>query len=94
MNRQTDLQHFELFIDGRHVKPSSGEYSLDIDPATEQRKALRGEVRHLGRFRKPRGKPRLDRVTIGRCDIERRSAVAPDQCLGVTLAAQHLFPRS
>jgi acyl-CoA reductase-like NAD-dependent aldehyde dehydrogenase len=36
MNRQTDLQHFELFIDGRRVKPSSGEYSLDIDPATEQ----------------------------------------------------------
>jgi len=36
MNRQTDLQHFELFIDGRHVKPGSGEYSLDVDPATEQ----------------------------------------------------------
>jgi aldehyde dehydrogenase (NAD+) len=36
MNRQTDLQHFELFIDGRHVKPSSGEYSVDIDPATEE----------------------------------------------------------
>ena len=36
MNRQSNLQHFELFIDGRHVKPGSGEYSLDIDPATEE----------------------------------------------------------
>jgi aldehyde dehydrogenase (NAD+) len=36
MNRQTDLQHFELFIDGRHVKPGTGEYSVDIDPATEE----------------------------------------------------------
>jgi len=36
MNRHSDLRHFELFIDGRHVKPASGEYSLDIDPATEE----------------------------------------------------------
>src|SRR5258708_26545593 len=37
MNRQaSDLKHFDLFIDGKHVRPSGGEYSLDIDPATEQ----------------------------------------------------------
>src|SRR4030081_807361 len=36
MNRHADLQHFELFIDGKHIKPSGGEYSLDIDPATEE----------------------------------------------------------
>jgi aldehyde dehydrogenase (NAD+) len=36
MNRQADLQHFELFIDGKHVPPSGSEYSLDIDPATEE----------------------------------------------------------
>jgi aldehyde dehydrogenase (NAD+) len=36
MNRQSGLQHFDLFIDGKHVKPSSNEYSLDIDPATEE----------------------------------------------------------
>jgi aldehyde dehydrogenase (NAD+) len=30
------MKHFDLFIDGRHVKPSGGEYSLDIDPATEE----------------------------------------------------------
>jgi aldehyde dehydrogenase (NAD+) len=37
MNRKTsDLQHFDSFIDGKHVKPSGGEYSLDIDPATEE----------------------------------------------------------
>src|ERR1700761_6267496 len=35
MNRQSDLQHFELYIDGKHVKPNGNEYSLDIDPATE-----------------------------------------------------------
>ena len=36
MNRHADVQHFDLFIDGRHVKPSGGEYSLDVDPATEE----------------------------------------------------------
>jgi acyl-CoA reductase-like NAD-dependent aldehyde dehydrogenase len=35
MNRQSDLQHFDLYIDGKHVKPNGNEYSLDIDPATE-----------------------------------------------------------
>ena len=30
------MQHFELFINGKHVKPLSGEYSHDIDPATEE----------------------------------------------------------
>ena len=30
------MQHFDLFIDGRHVKPVGGEYSNDIDPATEE----------------------------------------------------------
>src|ERR1700743_3518195 len=30
------MQHFELFINGKHVKPISGEYSHDIDPATAQ----------------------------------------------------------
>lgn len=36
MNHHPDLRHFELFIGGQHVKPASGEYSLDIDPATEE----------------------------------------------------------
>lgn len=30
------MQHFDLFIDGKHVKPAGGEYSQDIDPATEE----------------------------------------------------------
>ena len=30
------MQHFDLFIDGRRVKPIGGEYSNDIDPATEE----------------------------------------------------------
>jgi aldehyde dehydrogenase (NAD+) len=30
------MQHFELFIDGKHVKPIGNEYSNDIDPATEE----------------------------------------------------------
>jgi aldehyde dehydrogenase (NAD+) len=36
MNRHADLQHFDLFFDGRYVKPAGSEYSLDIDPATEE----------------------------------------------------------
>jgi aldehyde dehydrogenase (NAD+) len=30
------MQHFDLFIDGQHVKPAGNEYSNDIDPATEE----------------------------------------------------------
>jgi len=30
------MQHFDLFIDGQHVEPAGGEYSNDIDPATEE----------------------------------------------------------
>jgi aldehyde dehydrogenase (NAD+) len=30
------MQHFDLFIDGRQVEPAGGEYSNDIDPATEE----------------------------------------------------------
>src|SRR5712664_4007602 len=36
MYRRVDLDHYELFIDGKHVAPGSGEYSIDINPATEQ----------------------------------------------------------
>src|ERR1700761_5034142 len=31
-----DLPHFDLFINGKRTKPIGGEYSLDIDPATEE----------------------------------------------------------
>jgi aldehyde dehydrogenase (NAD+) len=36
MNRAPALKHYQLFIDGKHVTPSGGTYSLDIDPATEE----------------------------------------------------------
>src|ERR1700732_3240430 len=36
MDRRVDLDHYELFIDGKHVAPSSGEYSIDLNPATEE----------------------------------------------------------
>ena len=36
MDQKVDLRHYELFIDGKHVAPESGEYSIDIDPATEE----------------------------------------------------------
>jgi aldehyde dehydrogenase (NAD+) len=36
MDSYADLQQFNLFVDGRYVRPASGEYSLDIDPATEE----------------------------------------------------------
>ena len=35
------MQHFELFINGKHVKPISGEYSHDIDPATQKSRLRR-----------------------------------------------------
>ncbi|HEY3596168.1 MAG TPA: aldehyde dehydrogenase family protein [Paraburkholderia sp.] len=36
MATETDLIRHDLLIDGQRVPPSAGEYSVDIDPATEQ----------------------------------------------------------
>ncbi len=36
MDCKVDLAHHELFIGGKHVAPSTGEYSIDLDPATEE----------------------------------------------------------
>src|SRR6202142_2696420 len=36
MDQKVDLKHSELFIDGKHVAPTTGEYSIDLDPATEE----------------------------------------------------------
>ena len=36
MDQKVDLRHYELFIDGKHVAPSTGEYTIDLDPATEE----------------------------------------------------------
>src|ERR1700732_3070021 len=36
MDQKVDLKHYDLFIDGRQVAPSTGEYSIDLDPATGQ----------------------------------------------------------
>jgi aldehyde dehydrogenase (NAD+) len=36
MDQKVDLKRCELFIDGKHAAPSSGEYSIDLDPATEE----------------------------------------------------------
>jgi aldehyde dehydrogenase (NAD+) len=36
MDVRVELDTFELFIDGKHVAPSSGEYSIDLNPATEE----------------------------------------------------------
>jgi aldehyde dehydrogenase (NAD+) len=36
MDQKVDLKHYELFIDGKHVAPTTGEYSIDLDPATEE----------------------------------------------------------
>src|SRR5580698_534221 len=40
MNTQTDLKRHDLLIDGKRLPPGTGEYSVDIDPATEQTIAL------------------------------------------------------
>jgi aldehyde dehydrogenase (NAD+) len=36
VDQKADLKHYELFIGGKHVAPECGEYSIDLDPATEQ----------------------------------------------------------
>src|SRR5258708_25221741 len=36
MDQKVDLKQYELIIDGRHVAPSTGEYTIDLDPATEE----------------------------------------------------------
>src|SRR5579859_5974596 len=36
MDQKVDLKQHELFIDGKHASPSTGEYSIDLDPATEE----------------------------------------------------------
>src|ERR1700742_859626 len=36
MDQKVDLKHYELFIDGKHVAPSTGEYTIDLDPSTEE----------------------------------------------------------
>src|ERR1700735_4811066 len=36
MDQKVDLKHYELFIDGKHAEPTTGEYSIDLDPATEE----------------------------------------------------------
>jgi aldehyde dehydrogenase (NAD+) len=36
VDQKADLKHYELFIGGKHIAPASGEYSIDLDPATEQ----------------------------------------------------------
>jgi aldehyde dehydrogenase (NAD+) len=36
MDQRVDLKRLELFIDGKRAAPSTREYSIDLDPATEQ----------------------------------------------------------
>ncbi len=36
MDQKVDLRQYELFIDGKHVAPETGEYTIDLDPATEE----------------------------------------------------------
>src|SRR5665213_974874 len=36
MDQKVDLRRYELFIDGKHAAPSTGEYTIDLDPATEE----------------------------------------------------------
>jgi len=36
MDCRVDLDHHELFINGMHVAPAGGKYSIDLNPATEE----------------------------------------------------------
>jgi acyl-CoA reductase-like NAD-dependent aldehyde dehydrogenase len=40
MDSELDLRRYDLLIDGKRVPPSGGEYSVDINPATEEPIAL------------------------------------------------------
>lgn len=40
MDTNIELKRYDLLIDGKHVAPGSGEYSVDINPATEEPIAL------------------------------------------------------
>jgi aldehyde dehydrogenase (NAD+) len=40
MDIELDLRRHDLLIDGKRVPPGSGEYSVDINPATEEPIAL------------------------------------------------------
>src|SRR5260370_34887631 len=42
----------------------------DIHTATHEHEALRRKIRHLRRFRQARCEPRLDRMTVGRRNVE------------------------
>jgi aldehyde dehydrogenase (NAD+) len=36
MDQKVDLKRHDLFIDGKPVAPATGEYTIDLDPATEE----------------------------------------------------------
>jgi aldehyde dehydrogenase (NAD+) len=36
MDQKVDLRRYELFIDGKAAAPTTGEYTIDLDPATEE----------------------------------------------------------
>jgi aldehyde dehydrogenase (NAD+) len=36
METDTDLRRHDLLIDGKRLPPGTGEYSVDINPATEE----------------------------------------------------------
>ncbi|MFP3648416.1 aldehyde dehydrogenase family protein, partial [Paraburkholderia sp. SIMBA_054] len=36
MDTDTDLRRHDLLIDGKRLPPGTGEYSVDINPATEE----------------------------------------------------------
>src|SRR5258707_13588345 len=40
METETDLRRHDLLIDGKRLPPGTGEYSIDINPATEEPIAL------------------------------------------------------
>ena len=50
-----------------------------VHAATHEHEALRREIGHLRRFRQARCEPRLDRMAVGRCNVERLSSqLTPD----------------
>ena len=48
MDTETDLRRYDLLIDGKRLPPGTGEYTVDINPATVTKLSDRGTFQTVG----------------------------------------------
>ncbi len=83
MDCKVDLAHHELFIGGKYVAPTSGEYSIDLNPATEE------PIAEVAQARRGRRRPGGRRGASGAQGLERDARGRPRP----HLAARGVAPR-